>query len=113
MKRRSMILPLAAAWLTACGSVGMDFDKARWAAERGNFKGENARAAMVPSIDEAGIRRGATRDQVRALLGEPDSTGPAADIYYLGRSRSGPSFETLRIDYAADGTVTGTAVRRT
>ncbi|UVO49620.1 outer membrane protein assembly factor BamE [Sphingomonas sp. SUN019] len=90
----------------------MTFDKAGWAAERGNYDGESKRGAMVSGIDDAGVRVGATRDQVRSVLGDPDSTGPAADIYYLGRSRSGPSFETFRVDYSTAGVVTATGVRR-
>lgn len=107
-------IPAVAMMLTAaaCEGEAMTFDKTRWAAERGNYDGESARGAMVSSIDDAGVRVGATRDQVRSVLGEPDSTGPAADIYYLGRSRSGPSFETYRIDYSTAGTVTAMGVRR-
>lgn len=91
----------------------MIFDKAGWAAERGNFDRESRRGAMVSGLDEAGIVAGASRDTVRGLLGDPDSTGPAADIWFLGRSATGPSFETFRVDYDPAGLVTTTGVRRT
>lgn len=91
----------------------MAFDKEGWAAERGNADGENRRIGMVSDLDDAGVKPGATRDGVRALLGEPDGTDPDADVYFLGRSRSGPSYESLRIEYTAQGIVAGTQVRRT
>ena len=99
--------------MAGCGDGAMAFDSAKWAAERGNYDGESARTTMVAAARDAGLRPGASRAAVRGLLGEPDSTGPAADIYFLGRSRSGPSFETLRIDYDAGGRVSAAAIRRT
>lgn len=98
--------------LAGCGGGQMGFDKAGWAAERGNYDGESRRGAMVSGLDDAGIVAGATRETVRSLLGEPDSTGPAADIYFLGRSATGPSFETYRIEYGADGRVRAARVQR-
>jgi hypothetical protein len=98
--------------LAGCGGGQMTFDKAGWAAERGNYAGESRRGAMVTQLDHAGVVVGATRASVRALLGEPDSTGPAADIYFLGRSATGPSFETYRIEYSADGKVRAARVQR-
>jgi hypothetical protein len=97
--------------LVSCGGGQMGFDKAGWAAERGNYDRDSRRGAMVSALDDAGVVPGATRETVRALLGEPDSTGPAADIYFLGRSATGPSFETYRIEYS-DGKVSAASVRR-
>lgn len=98
--------------LVACDGGHVAFDKAGWAAERGNYERESRRGAMVAGLDEVGIVAGASRDAVRALLGEPDSTGPAADIWFLGRSAAGPSFETYRVDYDAAGRVARAAVLR-
>jgi hypothetical protein len=99
--------------MAPCAPGAAPFDKARWTAEQGNFDSDSARSAMVGGIDEAGVRAGATRRYVRMMLGEPDSMGPGADIWYLGRSRSGPSFETLRINYDAHDRVMKTVIRRT
>lgn len=90
----------------------MQFDKAAWAAERGNYEGASRRSAMVSQLDDAGIAPGASRETVRAQLGEPDSSGPAADIYFLGRSATGPNFEVYRIDYDAQGKVRTAQVQR-
>ncbi len=90
----------------------MGFDKAGWAAEHGNYDGESRRGGMVAQLDDAGIVVGASRETVRRLLGEPDSTGPAADIYFLGRSATGPTFETYRIEYDAGGKVRAARVQR-
>jgi hypothetical protein len=90
----------------------MGFDRSDWAAERGNYDGESRRGPMVAELDEAGIVAGASRKMVRSLLGEPDSTGPAADIYFLGRSATGPSFETYRIEYDSAGKIRTARVQR-
>lgn len=90
----------------------MTFDKAAWADERGKYDGESRRSAMVPQLGSAGIAIGASRHAVRMLLGEPDSAGPSADIYYLGRSATGPSFEIYRIEYDAGGKVRTAQVPR-
>ncbi|MFS0737600.1 hypothetical protein ABC347_11165 [Sphingomonas sp. 1P06PA] len=110
--RATAILAALLVGLAACGGTGMAFDKAAWAAERGNYDGENRRGAMVSDLDEAGIVPGASRDQVRALLGDPDSHGPEADIWYLGRSATGPTFENYRVDYDPAGRVKAATVRR-
>ncbi len=98
--------------VSGCGEKTMGFDKAGWAGERGNYDGKNVRAGMTDGLEAAGVKLGATRDAVRALLGEPDSTGPAADIYFLGRSATGPSYESWRIDYSPAGVVTGMRLER-
>ena len=98
--------------LAGCGEGAMDFDKAGWAAERGNYDRDSRRGALVAGLDRAGIVVGASRTTVRAQLGEPDSTGPGADIYFLGRSATGPSFESYRIEYSAAGLVTATRLER-
>jgi hypothetical protein len=106
-----MLLALALV-LAGCGGGQMGFDKAGWAAERGNYDRESRRGGMVAQLDDAGITVGAARETVRALLGEPDSTGPAADIYFLGRSATGPTFESYRIEYDAAGKVRAARVQR-
>jgi outer membrane protein assembly factor BamE (lipoprotein component of BamABCDE complex) len=109
---RFAIVALLVAATPACGGQ-MSFDKDRWAQEKGNYDGKNARGAMVGDLAAAGVSPGATKKRVRELLGEPDSTGPAADVYYLGRSASGPSFETYRIAYDPKGLVTSASLART
>lgn len=82
------------------------FDRASWTAGAGNHDGENPRAALVEDAREAGVRPGARRADVRALLGDPDSTGPEADIWYLGRASYSVDYRVLRVDYDRAGTVT-------
>jgi hypothetical protein len=105
------MLALALA-LAGCGGGQIHFDKARWAAERGNYDGESRRGAMVSQLDDAGVVAGARRETVRALLGVPDSVGPIVDVYFLGRSATGPTFETFRIEYDAGGKVQAVRVQR-
>ncbi len=98
---RVMALILLASPL-ACGSASVSFDKEKWASGRGNFRGENPRGWMVSDAEEAGVKVGATRASIRALLGEPDSTGPRGDSWTLGRGGYAPDYETLRIKYDED-----------
>ncbi len=98
--RTLAIIPLL--MLMACGG----FDKETWASGKGNYDGKNPRIAMVGAAEAAGVKVGATRDQVRALLGEPDSNGPNADIWYLGRSTFAPDYQTFEISYDGKDVVT-------
>jgi hypothetical protein len=103
------LLALAA---PGCKNEQAAFDTSGWAAERGNYDRESRRGAMVRGLAQAGIIPGAPRERVRTLLGVPDSTGPAADIYFLGRSATGPTFDIYRIDYGTDARVRAAAVQR-
>jgi outer membrane protein assembly factor BamE (lipoprotein component of BamABCDE complex) len=62
--------------LSACGG----FDKEKWASGKGNYSGKNPRTDMVSDAEAAGVKVGATRAQVRDLLGAPDYT--TLDVYY-------------------------------
>ncbi|CAN5283892.1 hypothetical protein BH10PSE15_BH10PSE15_14620 [soil metagenome] len=90
----------------------MVFDRGAWAAERGNMEGESRRGGMVSGIEAAGVKPGASRASVREVLGEPDMQNPSQDHYYLGRAGFGIDLEQLRVDYDANGRVTGTSIER-
>ena len=92
--------------LSACGSASVSFDKGKWASGKGNYDGENPRGWMVSDAREAGVKVGATRISIRALLGVPDSTGPDGDIWYLGRGGYAPDYETFEIKYDGNGIAT-------
>lgn len=104
------VLALALALQTACGGGDMGFDTARWIEGRGAADTDNPRIGMVADAARAGVRPGATRATVRALLGEPDGTGPDGDVWFLGRSTVAPDFQSLHVDYRA-GIVTAVATR--
>jgi len=76
---RHALLPALLGLATACGGGGMDFDEAKWASGRGFYDADSPRISMVGEAERAGVRPGATRAQVRALLGEPDGTDPHPD----------------------------------
>ncbi|PIK74849.1 hypothetical protein [Methylobacterium frigidaeris] len=59
----------------------------------------------------AGVRPGATCQEIRALLGEPDSHAPEADICYLGRDSLSVDFPTLRATYDGSGRSTSVLER--
>jgi hypothetical protein len=85
--------------LSACGNFGVSFDKEKWVSGKGNIEGKNPRVWMVSDAKEAGVKVGATRASIRALLGEPDSTGPTGDIWYLGRAVYAVDYQSLSVDY--------------
>jgi hypothetical protein len=85
--------------LSSCGGTNMAFDKAKWASEKGNYSGDNARSGMITSLDKAGIVKGAPRDKVREILGMPDGFEGNQDNWYIGRSPAGPSFEIFTVVY--------------
>ena len=85
--------------LSACGNSGVTFDKEKWASGKGKYLEENPRGWMVSDAEEAGVKVGATRKSIRALLGEPDGTDPSGDVWTLGRGGYAPDYETLNIDY--------------
>lgn len=92
--------------LSSCGSASVSFDKEKWASGKGNYEGENPRGWMISGAKEAGVKVGATRATIRALLGTPDSTGPDGDIWYLGRGGYAPDYETFEIKYDQNGIAT-------
>jgi hypothetical protein len=77
------------------------FDRDSWRREAGNQTGESRRGALLAGARAAGLVTGASRDSIHDLLGPPDSTRPGLDIWYLGRSSVGPSFESLHVRYDA------------
>ena len=97
---------MAGVSLAACGGQAVTFDREAWAAQSGNATGENPRLAMVSAAREAGLERGASRDDVRDLLGEPDGAGADTDTWFLGRDDMAADFRILRVAYDFDGRVT-------
>jgi outer membrane protein assembly factor BamE (lipoprotein component of BamABCDE complex) len=98
MIARVMAFALLAS-LSACGNSTVSFDNEKWTSGKGNVRGKNPRISMVSDAEEAGVKVGATRASIRSLLGEPDSTGPTGDIWYLGRSIYAVDYQSLDVDY--------------
>jgi hypothetical protein len=92
--------------LFLAASACSGFDTAKWASGKGNHAGENPRMAMLDAAEAAGVRVGANRTAVRALLGAPDGSSPALDIWYLGRSAYAPDYQTLEVSYDDKAIVT-------
>jgi outer membrane protein assembly factor BamE (lipoprotein component of BamABCDE complex) len=95
--------------LSACGG----FDKEQWASGKGNFDGESPRDSMVSDAEKAGVKIGATRASIRALLGEPDGTDPEGDVWYLGRGYYVPDNQRLEILYDKNDIAIKVSVLRT
>jgi hypothetical protein len=68
---------------------------------------------MVSDANEAGVKVGATRASIRALLGDPDSEGPNGDIWYLGRGYYVPDNRRLEILYDKNDIATKVSTLRT
>jgi len=88
------------------------FDRAAWAAGRGDNTGRNPRGAQIDALEDSGaVRPGTPRDQVRALLGEPENVDGNREMYSLGIGY-GPSLEYFNVEYDAEGRITRTSLRR-
>lgn len=81
------------------------FDTAAWKSQRGVAAQQNQRGPMLASAENA-VQAGMSRDEVIALLGEPDIRDAAAatDLYELGVARYGIDEEFFEITYQ-DGKV--------
>jgi outer membrane protein assembly factor BamE (lipoprotein component of BamABCDE complex) len=103
----SLAIPVA-----ACKDPAMSFDRAAWASGQGNASGKNPRSGMVSQARDAGLKVGATRAEVRALLGEPDASDSGGDAWFLGQGQYSVDFETLDVSYGSDGRVTAIEQKR-
>lgn len=97
---------------TACESDGMNFDKARWESGRGIAREKNPRLDLAGAAIEAGVKVGARRQSIRALLGEPDKSFPEVDYWYLGRNDMAPEVLEFVVDYDPSGIATRVYQRR-
>lgn len=93
----------------------MGFDADRWRDQHDSdaLEQENPRLDMVAELQRDHLKAGAERDEIRRLLGPPEfAEDDDTDVYELGRSPLGVSFEQLVIEYADDELVRA-YVRRT
>lgn len=93
-------------FLSACTmQTTSSFDSASWKSQRGADAQQNRRGTMVAALEKS-IDVGMPREQVIALLGEPDSTDAATstDMYELGVAQYGVDEEFYQIQYQ-DGKV--------
>lgn len=99
--RLVLLLPLV---LLVAGCGG--FDRAKWASARGaDCTADNPRPTMITAAEHAGMRHGASRATIRALLGAPDSETPTSDGYGLGVEPTGVDCHHMVIEYGSDGAV--------
>ena len=90
----SLLLPACTMQQTAT------FDPDAWKSQRGAAPQDNRRGAMVEGL-KASVREGMPREEVVALLGEPDArnAGTGVDVYELGVSSVGVDEEYYEIRY--------------
>ena len=92
----------------------MSFDELVWKAQHGSpaLEEENPRGAMAAELLHGRLAAGMPRDEVRRLLGPPEHEDELTDVYELGRSSWGVSFEQLAVEYDG-GELARTQLRRT
>jgi hypothetical protein len=93
---RILLLGLALT-LAACEPA---FDRARWASGRDADEWDNPRESMVCAAIAAGVVPGATREEIRALLGPSDGGSQVSDVYSVGLEFTSPDEVLLSIYYA-------------
>ena len=87
--------------LSACAMEHQtQFDSDAWKSQRGAAATDNRRGSMLPALEKA-LHTGMTRDQVVALLGEPDISNAqtGTDEYELGLAGYGVDEEYYEIRY--------------
>jgi hypothetical protein len=87
--------------LSACAMEHQtQFDSDAWKSQRGAAATDNRRGSMLPAMEKV-LHTGMTRDQVVALLGEPDisNTRTGTDEYELGLAGYGVDEEYYEIRY--------------
>jgi hypothetical protein len=97
--------------LPTCDSGDLSFDKEKWASGKGNLTAENPRGKMVSDAEEAGVKVGATRASIRALLGEPDGKGPRGDSWALGFANYSMDPQNFVVDYNESDIATEVHIR--
>ncbi|MBL8545925.1 MAG: hypothetical protein JNL81_05635 [Hyphomonadaceae bacterium] len=96
-RMRALVLFLSVVALTACEPA---FDRERWASARGADITDSPRGSMVCPTIAAGVVPGATREEIRALLGPPDNgDSGASDVYSVGLEFTAPDEILLSIYY--------------
>ncbi|XXF76260.1 hypothetical protein P2318_24820 [Myxococcaceae bacterium GXIMD 01537] len=88
------------------------FDAEQWKAQRGGVESNNPRLGMVAELKRKHLREGMTREEVQRLLGEPDQRRGTSEVYELGQSPVGVSYEYFVIDYDGAGKVTQVRISR-
>jgi outer membrane protein assembly factor BamE (lipoprotein component of BamABCDE complex) len=96
--------------MSACEEPKMMFDQTAWKSGSGNYSGSNPRGVMVSAAKDAGVKVGAARSEILTLLGDPDKAMPAYDIWYLGKNDMAPDYQSLRLEYDSNGTVSKISV---
>ncbi|MFP2906158.1 hypothetical protein ACLESD_14055 [Pyxidicoccus sp. 3LFB2] len=81
------------------------FDSEQWKAQRGSSADKNPRVGMVVELKQKHLREGMTREDVQKMLGEPDQRRGTSEVYELGVSPVGVSYEYFVIDYDGHGKV--------
>lgn len=93
----------------------MGFDAELWKAQHDSeaLEQENPRIDMVAALTRDHLEAGAERDDTRRLLGPPEFQEGEIDVYELGRSPMGVSYEQLVIEYDDDDELVRAFLRRT
>ena len=88
------------------------FDAEIWRAHRGAGPQDNPRREMLGAVQADVLRPGRGRDEILAILGEPDRRSGQMDQYDMGPHRYGIDSETLVIEYDGEGRLMGSRVTR-
>jgi hypothetical protein len=113
-------------WIGACGAgmllvlgaggymtttIAGGFDSDRWKALRNSDARENPRARMLGDLKDR-LRQGMTRDEVVALLGEPETKEGVRFVYAIGTSAFGVDYEYFVVEFDVDGKLTRHSITR-
>ena len=101
-----LLVALTAVFLPLDTASVPAFDPAVWRAQAGVETGSR-RFGMIRDLEATKLRVGMTREEVRGLLGAPESSRPGYDSWGLGFSPLGMDYDSYTVRYGPDGRVTG------
>jgi outer membrane protein assembly factor BamE (lipoprotein component of BamABCDE complex) len=116
--KRGVLFGVAAAIAVTAGfggymsSTTTSFDAATWRAHRGASPTDNPRREMLGAMRDEVLRPGRSRQEIVAILGEPERRDGGADQYDMGPHRYGIDDETLIIEYDSEGRLSATRITR-
>lgn len=102
IRKSSLVLLFVLASVTACKDRSA-FDTDVWKADADCPDGSDRRSLMTNDLEQAHLRLGMTKEDVFALLGEPEIREDATFIYCLGRGLI--DFDSYYIGFDAENRI--------
>lgn len=96
------VLLLPAFLSASCGPEALPFDRQAWISVRGDIESD-LRERMVDDLLTNHLKAGASRAEIRSLLGKPDAEQGHQILYFVGPGGDFPIDPTTLVLYLGEG----------